>query len=311
MAVTIDQVTAQKFSTVLYTLAQQKGSKFAGKVRVETCSGYELAYFDTIAAFDLPSAATTRHGDTPLVEPEFSRRKVTPSKWDMGTMLDSYDLQRMQTDPQGSVVEGFANSFGRKKDDLIIAAAFGAASIGKTGSSSVASLQAETGQYGIDGTTGGVKTAVNTLPAASTPVGLELAKMLLMMSLFNEKDVDPDLEKFWAVTPTDIQYMLALTQVGSADYNTVKALAQGKMESFAGFNFFWTNRLTKDAASSTCWRTFAWARPALILAYIGDLTTEIDKRPDKKNEKQIYSKMDLGAVRMEGAMIHECLTVVV
>ena len=129
-----------------------------------------------------------------------------------------------------------------------------------------------------------------------------------MMQLFNEKDVDPDLPKHWAVTPTDIAFMLALQQIGSADYNTVKALAAGKVETFAGFSFFWTNRLLKDAATGTGWRTIAFTTQGIILAYIGDLSTEIDKRPDKKNEKQIYSKMDLGAVRMEGAMIHECIT---
>ena len=157
MPVSIDQVTALKFNSMLYVLAQQKGSKFASRVRRETCTGYEAAYFDTLGAFDLPQPSTTRHGDTPLVEADFARRKVTPYKWELGTMLDSYDLERMQTNPEGAVLEGFTNSFGHKKDDIVIAALLGSATVGKTGGSSVATLQAEVGQIGIDGTTGGVR----------------------------------------------------------------------------------------------------------------------------------------------------------
>lgn len=131
-----------------------------------------------------------------------------------------------------------------------------------------------------------------------------------MLQIFNEADVDESEQKYWAVTPKDISYMLDLTEVGSADYNTVKAIAAGKVDSYAGFNFFWTNRLPKDAATSTAYRTFAFTPSAIVLAYIADLTSSIDKRVDKKNSWQLYSYMDLGAVRMEGAKVHECLTVV-
>ena len=305
MALTIDQVTAQKFNTMLYQLAQQKESKFANKVRRETVAGYELAYFDTIGVEDLPEAAVTRHGDTPLTDGEFGRRKATPTKWHKGRLLDSYDLQRMQTDPQGAILTGFTQSFGRKKDDIIIAAALGNAITGKDGTGPTVALDDES--IGIDGTTGGVRTVLGTAPAISTPVGLELAKMLLMADLFNEADVDESLTKYWAVGPTDITYMLDITEVGSADYNTVKALQAGKMDSFMGFNFFWTNRLLKDS-TGVANRTFAFTEDAIILAYIADLSTEITMRADKCNEKQIYSKMDLGAVRMEGVKVHECLT---
>lgn len=304
----IDQVTAQKFSANLHVLSQQKGSKFASRVRNESCTGYELAYFDTLAAFGAPTQQTTRHGDTPLVEPDFNRRKVTPYKWELGTLLDSYDLKRMQSDPQGSIVQGFANSLGRKKDDIIIDALLGIAYVGKTGSSSVAGAYAETGHYDIDGD--GTLTDVETLAAAQTEVVMTLEKILLMMQVFMDADVDPDLPKHWAVSPSCIKTMLNLTEIGSADYNTVKALAAGKVDTFAGFDFFWTNRLLKDAAGSTCWRTIAWATPGIILASIGDISTEISKRADKKNETQIYSQMDLGAVRMEGAMVHECLNLI-
>jgi hypothetical protein len=306
----ISQVTAYKFSTVLYQLAQQRVSKFGSKVRREPVSGYELAYFDTIGVEDAPEPAVTRHGATPLSEGTFGRRKATPAKWHKARMLDSYDLLRMQEDVQGATMEAFSASFARKLDDIIIAASVGTALTGKDGTGPQVKLADES--IGLNGTTGGVRTVIGTGAIPSTPVGLELAKMLAMLQIFNEADVDADLEKYWAVSPQDISYMLNLTQVGSADYNTVKALAAGKVETYAGFKFFWTNRLltVTDAGALTnpCNQTIAFVEKGIVLATIGEMTSQITQRPDLCNENQIYSKMDLGSVRMEGAMVHECLT---
>ena len=303
MPVTIDQILAKQFSPTLYMLAQQKESRFASKVRRETVSKAELAYFDTIGAEDDPEQATTRHGDTPLTESNFGRRRCVPYKWHKGTMLDSYDLLRMQADPNGPVVQSFAMAFGRKKDKIIRDAALGTAYIGKEGGSTV---DFKDESIGINGD--GTATTLGTLAAVATVADISLAKILLMMKIFNDADVDPDIPKYWAMTPKDIWALLQLTEVKSIEYNAVKGAYEGKVENYGGFQIFWTNLLTKDAATSTGYRTISWAQDGIILAYIGDLTTEIDKRTDKCNEKQIYSKMDLGAVRMEGAKVHECIT---
>ena len=101
--------------------------------------------------------------------------------------------------------------------------------------------------------------------------------------------------------------MLNLTEIGSADYNTVKTLVQGKVDTFAGFDFFWCNRLTTDAATGNSNRSIAWAQDGLILASIGDISTRIEEAERLDFAWVLFSKMDLGAVRMEGAKVHECL----
>jgi hypothetical protein len=302
MPVTIDQVTAQKFASVLYLLSQQMGSKFATKVRNETVSSAELAYFDTLAEDDDTAQKTGRHQGTPISEAEFGRRRVVPYPWTNKKALDKEDLDRMLPDPRSPVAMNQVRSLGRKKDDLLIAAALGTASIGKAGGSSV-TFQAESRSINGDGTV----TTLGTLASVQSVADMSLEKMLTMMRLFNDEDVDPDIPKYWAVTPKDIEDMLNLTEVGSADYNTVKTLVQGKVDSFAGFNFFWCNRLTIDAASSTANRTIAWAQDGLILASIGDISTRIEEAERLDYAWVLFSKMDLGAVRMEGAKVHECL----
>ncbi len=305
MAVTITDIMAKQFSPALYMLAQQKQSKFSRRVQHESVTSAEEAFFDTIGVEDDPEQSTTRHGDTPLSESPFGRRKAVPFKWDKGTMLDKYDIKRMQADPQGRVLQAFAASFGRKKDKIIRDAMLGVALVGKTGATEVA-FKDET--ISINGGSSVTVTSLGTLASVGSVADISLAKMLVMLQLFMDDDIDEEARKYWAVSPKDITDMLDLTEVGSADFNTVKALVAGKVETFLGFEFFWTTLLTKDAATSTAYRTIAWVEDGIILATIGEMETEISKRADKKNEDQIYSQMDLGAVRMEGKKIHECLT---
>jgi hypothetical protein len=305
MAVTIDQVRAQKFASVLYLLSQQMGSKMATKVRNETVDSAELAYFDTLAEDDDTAQKTGRHQGTPLSEAEFGRRRVVPFPWTNKKALDKEDLDRMLPDPRSPVAMNQVRSLGRQKDDLLIEAALGAASIGKAGGSSI-NFEDESTSINGDGT-------ITTLGTLATAAGsgsvadISLEKMLTMMRLFNDEDVDPDIRKYWAVTPKDIEDMLNLTEVGSADFNTVKTLVQGKVDTFAGFDFFWINRLTVDAATETANRTIAWAQDGLILASIGDISTRIEEAERLDFAWVLFSKMDLGAVRMEGAKVHECL----
>jgi len=305
MPVTIDQVTSQKFASVLYLLSQQMGSKFASKVRNENVSSAELAYFDTLAEDDDTAQKTGRHQGTPISEAEFGRRRVVPYPWTNKKVLDKEDLDRMLPDPRSPVAMNQVRSLGRKKDDLLITAALGPASIGKAGGSSVAFKDESSSIHG-DGTIAAVGTLA-TPDGAGAEADITLAKLLTMMRLFNDEDVEPDIPKYWAVTPKDIEDLLNLTEVGSADYNTVKTLVQGKVDTFAGFDFFWCNRLTVDGTDGTTTRTIAWAQDGLILASIGDISTRIEEAERLDFAWVLFSKMDLGAVRMEGAKVHECL----
>ena len=303
MPVTIDQVTAQKFASVLNQLSQQQGSKFASKVRNESVQSAELAYFDTLAEDDDTAQKTGRHQGTPISEAEFGRRRVIPYPWTNKKVLDKEDLDRMLPDPRSPVAMNQVRSLGRQKDDLLIAAALGSASIGKAGGSSV-DFKDESTSINGDGTV----TTLGTLAAVTTIADISLEKILTMMRLFNEEDVDPDIPKHWAITPKAIEDMLNIEELTSADYNTLKALQQGNFEeTFAGFNFFWCNRLTTDAVTETAYRSFAWAQDGLILASIGDISTRIEEAERLDFAWVLFSKMDLGAVRMEGVKIHECL----
>lgn len=300
-------LNGKQFSATVTLLSQQRMSKFGDKVRQESVSNAEEAYFNLFSPEDLPTPDTDRHGDTPYDEYDANRRKVVPSTWEKATIIDKKDVARMTVDPQNPVVRSHAMSFGRKKDDIIYAAMLGTAYQGKEGTTAITFAADSIGING-DGTVSTLGTPVDN--TSITEVAMTLSKMLTMMTIFNELDVDPDISKYWAVSPNDIKHMLNMTEIASIDYNTVKAIQQGNVDEYMGFNFFWTNRLKRDSMDGTCNRTVAWAKDGVIFASIADMQTKVDILPTKKYSTGVYSTFDIGAVRFEGAKVHECLNLV-
>ncbi len=298
---TVTVAFTEQYEALIWNLAQQKGSKFRNRVKLKDVSNAKNAYVERLGLATVQQI-TSRHGDTPLNEIEHTRRMLTPADYNTATLLDKQDEIKMLIDPTNDYAVAQSNALGRQLDDLLITAATEAASTGVTGAGSIDLYQES---IGIDGD--GDEALVGTLPAVATIAGMTLEKILVMVDLFNRADVDADLPKHWAVAPACISYMLALTQIGSADYNTVRALQAGKVETYAGFSFFWTNRLLHDVVTETSHRTLAWAQPGICLGEPKGITARISERDDKNYTTQVYAEMSAGAVRVEGVMVHECL----
>ncbi|MEE9529107.1 MAG: phage capsid protein [Dehalococcoidia bacterium] len=300
-ASTVTTAFTEQYSALVYMLSQQKGSKFRNLVRNETVSSARNAYFERLG-LATAQEITTRHGDTPLNEIPHSRRRLTPADYNTATLLDHQDQLKMLIDPKSPYANAQAMELGRIIDDVIIAAALGSVSTGQSGGTEVTFANDSRSMNG-DGSV----TALGTAATPGTQTDITLAKILAMMNIFNEEDVDPDIPKYWAVSPREIQIMLDITEIGSADFNTVKALAAGKVDTFSGFNFFWTNRLLTDATEGTTKRSIAWAQDGLILGTAQNITSKISERDDKNYSIQVYAEQSLGAIRLEGKKVHESL----
>ena len=123
--------------------------------------------------------------------------------------------------------------------------------------------------------------------------------------ILDSGDVDPSIPRYIAVSPKQVSDLLNNTTVTSSDYNTVKALAMGEINSFVGFNFIVTNRLGVDGSSNR--RVFAWAMDGIKLAVGKEPTARIDERADKSYATQIYYAQTIGATRMEEKKVVEVL----
>lgn len=271
------------YSANIMLLVQQKGSRLKDAVRQEVVEG-EIAYFDQIGAGSAVKRQS-RHADTPLTETPHARRQVMLEDYEYSDLIDRLDQVKTLTDPTSAYSQAAAHALGRAMDDVIIAAANGTARTGKTGQNSIA---LPSGQK-----------------IAAGGTGLTLAKLLQAKEVLDAAENDPDEPRYVACPAKDITVLLSTTQVTSSDYNTVKALAAGQIDTFLGFKFVRTQRLGLTGSDRAC---LAWRQSALLLAIGQTPKVKVTERPDKSYATQVYCAMSVGATRMEEEGIVEIAT---
>jgi hypothetical protein len=132
--------------------------------------------------------------------------------------------------------------------------------------------------------------------------GLTIAKLVSAKELLDAASVDPSIPRHIIVSPKQVSDLLNNTTVTSSDFNTVKALAQGEINTFVGFNFIVSNRLTDDGTSR---QVIAFASDGLKVAMGKEPSAKIDERADKSYATQVYYCQTMGATRMEEAKVVE------
>ena len=272
----------QQYSANVQMLSQQMGSRLRDAVNIENVVG-KNAFIDQIGKATA-QLRTSRHGDTPQLDTPHARRRVSLASYEYADLIDDQDKVRMLIDPTSQYAQAAAAAMGRAMDDVIIDAALGTASTGETGSGSAT----------LDSTN-------NMVGSSSSNDGLTIAKLLEAKRKMDLNDVDPSIARYIAVGPKQIEDLLGTTQVTSSDFNTVKALAQGDINTFLGFEFIMTNRL--DVDSNDIRSCFAWAEDGITLGIGKDVSARIDERADKGYATQVYYCMDIGAVRMEESKV--------
>jgi len=186
------------------------------------------------------------------------------------------DLQKMLVDPKSKLTQGAIWALGRAMDQLIIDAANGTAYTGKEGATSTV--------------------LPSTQKVAVGSSGLTIAKLLAAKQILDENEVDPNDPRFCIVTAEQVGDLLNTTEVKSVDYNTVKALANGQLDSFLGFKFIRSELLSKTSTTRYC---LAFAKSGMSLCIGKDVNTKVDERADLSYATQIYASMTLGATRLE------------
>jgi hypothetical protein len=129
-----------------------------------------------------------------------------------------------------------------------------------------------------------------------------LLKLRQAKEIIDLADVDPSLKRYIVVSPKQISDLLGTTEVTSSDFNTVKALAAGDVNTFLGFDFCVSNRLAIATNKRKC---IAFVQDGVALAVGKDSTARIDERSDKGYATQVYYSAAFGATRMEEAKVVE------
>lgn len=309
-SITIPEAMIEEYNSSVYFLSQQKMPRLYGHSRMESQNS-ETEYFERVSPSDANDVAD-RHGDTPINNTVHTRRAVDLQDADWGDMVDRFDRLRILIQPEGAYVKTGVMALNRKKDDIFIAACLGVARAGKRGTTLVALPDSQ-------------KLVAVSEAALNTASGLNVFTLTKVAEKFDEADVDDDIKRYFAFSSRQKQNLLRQTEVTSADFNTVKALVQGQINEYMGFEFIRSQRLPVTAAATNfddggqvnagganvvaagARRCFAWCEDGMVSSDGIGLESMMAPRPDKKWSIQVYVRHSVGAVRMEEEKVVEII----
>ena len=160
----------------------------------------------------------------------------------------------------------------------------------------------------LDAMAVGANSTQVTKAVGGTDTGFNIAKVLRAKRLMDDEGV-PAENRHFALSPAAIEQALNETKFASADFNTVRALAEGTLNAFAGFKFHMIETRTEGGVvlTSTTRNNFAWHKDAVGLAIGIDFNTKVDWIAEKVSHlvNVIYSA---GAIVIDDNGVFDVLT---
>ena len=184
--------------------------------------------------------------------------------WDANEYTDIFASAAVNFDEVKELAKTIAGALGRRDDQYKIDAM-------AAGTFSTTPVQGTSGGL-VETTEGGADTNLN------------IAKLTAIAAFMDDLEV-PEEGRHITYSASGKSSLLNTTQVTSADYNTVRALVRGDIDTFMGFKFHLigtraTGGLPKAAAVRD---GFAWHEDAVGYANGIDMTTSVDWIPVKKS----------------------------
>lgn len=289
MSVNAPVAFAQKYTTMVQLLLQQRGSRFRDAVTVQSITGAKAAKaMEQIGAVN-PVKNQARHSDTPLVSTPHDARWMYPNDYDWADLIDEQDMLRMVADFKSPYVVNGTYAMGRAQDDEIVTALFASAATGENGGTPVPFPSAQ---------------QVLVTEGATGNTGMNIAKLRAAKKLLLEAEVDLDNDPlFCAISAKQHNDLLNEAQAINLDYTDKPVLVEGRIRSFMGFQFINSERLPVNGSSQR--RCPVWAKSGVALGVWNDIQTSLDRRPDKRNSWQVYVTGTFGATRLEEKKVVE------
>ena len=200
--------------------------------------------------------ATPRVGQTDVtpLNVGFSNVTVTLEDWIAAEYSDIFSQQKVNFDERNELVQVLGNAIGRRQDQIILSA------LANSGTSLT-----------VSNDVGGTDTNMN------------VAKLRQAKALMDKANVPPT-DRHVIIHANGLQSLLSETAVTSSDFNTVKALVAGELNTFLGFSFHVLGDRSEGglAIDGSLDRTcFAFHKDALGYAEGIAPKTEINYIPEK------------------------------
>jgi hypothetical protein len=281
MAYEIPDHYSTSFTSNVELLLQQEDSRLSSCVGTASYKGEKAQVVKQFGEVEFQEK-TTRLADTNFSEIGHYQRWAFPTTYDLALPVETEDEIQMLDSPVNGYTAAMAASWNRKKDSVIAAAALGSAKTGKDGGTTTAF---DTTNFSV--------AADFVLSGGAVTSGLTLAKITEAKRMLDAAEA-PAMGRYFGATSTQLQDMLNTDKLTSQDYQSVKALVNGEIDSMIGFKFV---RYEGFAVSSGVRSNIAWHKTGLHLGTWNGLETHIDKRPDKKYLTQVFMKGTIGATR--------------
>lgn len=306
MSTQITTAFVQQYTSNVFHVAQQEGSRLRNAVRNEMQKG-KTAFYERIGKATA-QLKTGRHTDTPQIDTPHSRRMVTMADYEIADLIDDQDKVRILISPESEYAKAFGYALGRSMDDVILDSSSALAYSGETGATTVA--LPSTQKIASVASTAGAKLNVQALRRAK--------------KIFDANDVSKMEKRYIAYNANQMENLLAQTEVTSSDFNTVRALVQGELNTFLGFEFIHSEQLNLQdsalafdtttgavgsggGAALNYQKVLAWAQQGVLLSVGMDVKGRIDERADKSYATQVYACMTIGGTRLEEEKVVEIL----
>lgn len=270
-----------QFTRNVELLLQQKQARLAGTTSQASYTGEKAQVVLQFGEVEMkPFSAGTGVGqwlgDTEWSDIEHFQRWVFPSDYSLSLPISKPDPLRMLADPRSPYAEAMRAAYARTVDDKIIAAALG---------------DSRTGRYDDLQT---VALPASQLIDDNDPLTID--KLIEAREMLLAAHNDPGEERYFVCSERQISDLLRTTEVTNADYNTVKALAKGEVDSFVGFKFITIERLPSAGGKRQC---LAYVKSGLHFGTWNNLEFKADSRPDKNYVWQLWQMGTIGATRTQ------------
>jgi hypothetical protein len=206
----------------------------------------------------------------------FSQVTATMQDWNAAEYSDIFNQAKINFEERQELVMACSNAIGRRLDQIVIDA-----------------LAASGTSLTIADSIGGTNSNLN------------FTKLRTAHTYLNKKNV-PSSDRYLVVHANNLSYMLSVTQATSADFNSVRALVNGEIDTFMGFK--WIVLGDRDegglSISGTDRKNYAFHKSAVGLAEGIGMRTEINYIPEKTSWL-VNTIMSAGAVAIDAEGIVE------
>ncbi len=279
----IDTATVRQFADEIILLSQQEESRLLVTVKRKSITG-DRHYFDRLGPIEV-FKKIGRNSPTILQDPDHSRRIVKIEDY-VGTLgLDKQDELRMLIDPKSDYARQIASGHGRQWDKTIIAAATGVSEASSTADLTESNVVLPAGNI-IDEDFG-----------TGSDTNLTVEKLREAKKKLDENEVGSSEKRYCIVNASALDSLLSETEVTSSDFNVVKTLVQGEINTFLGFEFIRTELLENQSEGFR--QILCYTASAIGMVMANEMQVRIDERPDLNYTWQVQASSTFGAVRIE------------